>query len=426
MIRQYTYKFRLYPNKEQAAFLDEQMGYSRFVYNFFLERAISLYKIHNIKFNYYESKKIIPLLKKGFPFLKGCNSQSLQADLKNLDAAFRNYFEHRSKFPNFKKKLSSNSISIPQHFSVTDRILSIPKLKSGIKVKFHRRVSETVKSVTITRTPAGRHYVNMLVEKTFAPLPGTNKVSGIDVGIKSFAAITSGADAGNSVTVKVDNPKYLLKSQDKLKKLSRQFAKKMKGSKNKVKFRKRLSALHEKVSNQRKDFQHKLSLKTVNDSQVIVLEDLNIKGMVKNRHLSKSIQDASWGMFAGLLAYKAERHGREILRVNRFYPSSKTCPICGYIKQDLKLSDRKWTCPDCGTKHDRDEAASLNLFLEGLKKVGRIRSRTITKPMALCPMKWPEPAHCEPTPAEYAPAGIQSTGYSRHTLKQEALLFIGG
>jgi putative transposase len=409
MTKQYTYKFRIYPNKEQAAFLGEQLGYCRFVYNFFLERAVNLYKIHNIKFNYYESKKIIPLLKKGFPFLKDCNSQSLQAALKNLDAAFRNFFQHRSKFPNFKKKISSNSISVPQHFTITDSTLLIPKLKLGIKVKFHRRVNETVKSITITRNPSGKYYVNMLVEKTFAPLSITNKVSGIDVGIKSFAVITSGTDAGNSVTVKIDNPKYLLKSQDKLKKLNRQFAKKTKGSKNKAKFRKILASLYEKVTNQRKDFQHKLSSKTVNDSQVIVLEDLNIKGMVKNRHLSKSISDASWGIFAAQLAYKADWYGREIIKVNRFYPSSKTCPDCGYIKRDLRLSDRRWTCPVCGTEHDRDNNASHNLFLEGIKlKVGRVS---------------PEPAYYEPTPAEYAPAGIHNTGYSRHTSKQEACRF---
>ncbi len=412
MTKQYTYKFRIYPNKEQAAFLGEQLGYCRFVYNFFLERAVNLYKIHNIKFNYYESKKIIPLLKKGFPFLKDCNSQSLQAALKNLDAAFRNFFQHRSKFPNFKKKISSNSISVPQHFTITDSTLLIPKLKLGIKVKFHRRVNETVKSITITRNPSGKYYVNMLVEKTFAPLSITNKVSGIDVGIKSFAVITSGTDAGNSVTVKIDNPKYLLKSQDKLKKLNRQFAKKTKGSKNKAKFRKILASLYEKVTNQRKDFQHKLSSKTVNDSQVIVLEDLNIKGMVKNRHLSKSISDASWGIFAAQLAYKADWYGREIIKVNRFYPSSKTCPDCGYIKRDLRLSDRRWTCPVCGTEHDRDNNASHNLFLEGIKlKVGRVS---------------PEPAYYEPTPAEYAPAGIHNTGYSRHTSKQEARGFING
>ena len=412
MTKQYTYKFRLYPNKEQAVFLDAQFGSGRFVYNFFLERAVNLYKVHGVKFSYYESVMMLPLLKKGFPFLKASNAQSLQAAIKNLDAAFRNFFQYRSRFPKFKKKISANSISVPQSFTLIDNAIFIPKLKSGIKVKFHRRVSETVKSITITRNQSGKYYVNMLVEKTFVPLPITNKVLGIDVGIKSFAAITFGTGIDDAARTKVENPKYLLKAQAQLKKLNRQFAKKTKGSKNKVKFRKeRLAPLYEKVANQRKDFQHKLSSGMINDSQVIILEDLNIKGMVKNRHLSKSINDASWGMFAAQLAYKADWYGREILKVNRFYPSSKTCSVCGFINADLKLSDRKWTCPDCKTIHDRDDNASLNLFLEGLKKVGRVS---------------PEPAHCEPTPVEYAPAGIQSTGYSCHTTKQEAAASLSG
>ena len=413
MIKQYTYKFRLYPTKKQQAFLLEQIGYNRFVYNFFLERAINLYKVHGVKFSYHESATRLPLLKKGFPFLRTANSQSLQATLKNLDAAFRNFFQHKSKFPNFKKKLSSNSISVPQHFTITDSTLLIPKLKSGIKIKFHRRVNETIKSITITRNPAGKYYVNMLVEKIFMPLPETNKVTGIDLGLKSFATITSGTDIDNGVTVKIDNPKYLLRAQDMLKKLNRQFAKKTRGSKNKVKFRKRLSVLHEKIGNQRKDFLHKLSSRTVSDSQVIAIEDLNIKGMVKNRHLSKSISDAGWCMFMTQLAYKADRYGLEILKVNRFYPSSKTCsvPGCGYVYKELKLSERSWVCLECGTLHDRDDNASINLFLEGLKEVGRVS---------------PEPTHNESTPEEYAPAGIQSNGYSRHTMRQEAAASLSG
>ena len=414
MIKQYTYKFRLYPTKEQEAFLSEQIGYNRFVYNFFLERAVNLYKVYGVKFSYNESATRLPLLKKGFLFLRAANSQSLQATLKNLDAAFRNFFQHKAKFPNFKKKISSNSIAIPQHFVITDGTIFLPKLKSGIKVKFHRRVNETVKSITITRNSSSKYYVNMLVEKTFALLPITNNVSGIDVGIKSFATITSGTDAVNAVTVKVGNPKYLLKAQDMLKKLNRQFAKKTKGSKNKVKFRKRLSVLHEKVGNQRKDFLNKLSSKTVNDSQVIAIEDLNIKGMVKNRHLSKSISDAGWGMFLEFALYKADLYGRDVHKVNRFYPSSKTCSNCGHIKHDLKLSERFWVCPKCGTLHDRDENASNNLFIEGLKKVGRVSPEPSVEIIPLA------------TPAEYAPAGIQSTGYSRHTLKQEAAASLSG
>ncbi len=408
MTKQYTYRFRLEPNKEQTAYLNKQFGYNRFVYNFFLERAINLYKIHNIKFNYYESKKIIPLLKKGFPFLKLANSQSLQTSLKNLDAAFRNFLSSRAKFPNFKKKLSSNSVSIPQYFSINGNFLHIPKLEKGIKVKFHRKVYETVKSISITQLTSGKYYVNMLVEKEFTPLLKINKVSGIDVGLKDFAVITAGTDADNYNSLKISNPKYLVKSQKQLIKLSRQLSKKRhkrtktdktSPSSNYIKFKNKLSKLHEHIFNQRKDFLHKVSLRTVNDSQVIVLEDLNIKGMVKNRSLSPSISDASWGMFNDMLKYKADWNGRQVYKVDRFYPSSKTCSNCGSVLQDLKLSAREWTCPDCGITHDRDVNASINLFLEGLKVGGE---------------------SAELTPAEYAPAGIHNTGYSRHTLKQEA------
>ena len=401
MNKQYIYKFRIYPNKEQITFIDEQFGYNRFVYNFFLERSINLYKNYGIKTNYYSNAVILPLLKKGFPFLLNAISQSLQVSLKNLDTAFRNFFQHRAKFPKFKKKINFNSIVIQQRFKINNNSLFIPKLKTAIKIKFHRKVNETVKSISISKTTSGKYYVNMLVEKEFYALPKINKTSGIDLGLKDFAIITSGDGVNNYSSIKINNYKYFIKSQNKLKKLNRQFAKKTKGSKNKIKFRNRLSLLHEKVANQRKDFLHKLSSMTVNDSQVIVIEDLNIKGMVKNRHLSKSITDVSWGMFTKQLKYKADWYGRDVIKVNRFYPSSKTCSKCGYIKQDLKLSDRQWTCPDCKTTHDRDINASINLFLEGLKL-------TIGQELS------------ELTPAEYAPAGYQNIGISRHTLKQEA------
>ena len=414
MTKQYTYKFRIYPNREQTAFLGGQIGYNRFVYNFFLERAINLYKIHNIKFNYYASKKVIPLLKKGFPFLRLANSQSLQSSLKNLDAAFKNFFCGRAKFPAFKKKNDNYGIAIPQHFVIKDGLLYLPKLESPVKVKFHRKVQETVKSINITKTPSNKYYVNMLVEKEFTPKSKSVKVSGIDLGIKDFAIITSGTAHKNYNSVKVLNPKYLVKSQRRLIKLSRQLSKKRhrktktdktKPSGNYIKFKNRLSKLHEHITNQRKDYLHKASSKTVNDSQVIVLEDLNIKGMVKNKCLSKSISDASWGMFAGMLKYKADWYGRDIVTVDRFYPSSKTCNKCGYIKHDLKLSDRGWICPVCDAVHDRDVNASINLFLKGL----------------IIRQELPEL-----TPAEYAPAGIQSIGYSGHTSKQEASRFMRG
>ena len=414
MTKQYTYRFRIYPNKEQIAFLKEQTGYNGFVYNFFLERAVNLHKYYDIKFNYYEFKKILPLLKKGFPFLNDANSQSLQASLKDLNTAFHKFFTKQAGFPNFKKKNRYSSIVIPQHFSINGNSLHIPKLKSCIKIKFHRKVYETVKSISISKTTAGKYYVNMLVEKEFYKLPEINKISGIDLGVKDFAIITAGTDKTDYKTNKEPNNKYLVKSQKRLIKLSRGLDRKRhkktktdktKPSGNYIKFKNRLSKLHEHTANQRKDFLHRLSLKTVNDSQVIAIEDLNIKGMVKSRRLSKSISDAGWSKFVDMLEYKADWYGRNMFKANRFYPSSKTCSNCGYIKQDLRLQDRQWTCPQCGTHHDRDINASINLFLEGLK-IGRVSP--------------------ELTPAEYAPAGIQNIGYSSHTSKQEATQFIEG
>ena len=411
----YVYRFRLYPNAEQITYLDEQMSYNRFVYNFFLERATHLYKTHNIKFNYYEFQKILPLLKKGFSFLKEANAQSLQVSLRDLDDAFQKFFKKQAGYPNFKKKGIYNSIVIPQKFKIQDSFISIPKLKSAIKVKFHRRFHETVKSISISKTTSGKYYVNMLVEKfaftPYIPKKALNVSTGIDLGLKDFAIITTGTDIDNKESFKISNPKYLLKSQKRLIKLSRQLDRKIHKrskqdrttpSKNYIKFKNKLSKLHEHIFNQRNDFLHKMSSRTVNDSQVIVLEDLNIKGMVKNERLSKSIYDVSWSKFNDMLSYKSSWYGRQIFKVNRFYPSSKTCstPDCGYIYRDLKLSERFWTCPQCGVVHDRDINASINLFIEGLKQIGQ--------------------GLPELTPAEYAPAGYQNIGISRHTLRQEA------
>ena len=428
MIRQYTYKFRLYPTKEQQAFLSEQEGYIRFAYNFFLERSNHLYVL-GVKDAYkqYSNNKILPKIKKGFPFLKNALSQALQASLGDLEAAYKNFFQGRAKHPKFKSKRDYNSICIPQAFKYIGDKLSIPKLKTKIKVKANKYkrnsrvvITENIKSVSITKTRTGKYYVNLLVQKEFTPLPKTGKVTGIDLGLKDYAALTTGISNTNKVSYKEANPKYLAKSQKRLTKLQRQLDRKQhrrsrndntRASSSYKKFNATVSKLHEHILNQRKDFLHKLSSRTVNDSQVIVIEDLNVKGMVKNKHLSKSIQDASWGMFAGQLAYKADWYGRDMLKVNRFYPSSKTCSVCGYVKRDLRLSDRKWICPECNTVHDRDDNASINLFLEGIKKVGRVS---------------PEPAYCEPTPAEYAPAGSQIIGSSRHTSKQEAAASLSG
>lgn len=305
----YTYRFRIYPNKEQIIYFNEQIGYHRFVYNFFLERTINLYENYNIKNNYHSNSAILPLLKKGFPFLKEANSQSLQGSLRALDDAYHRFFTKQAGYPNFKKKYSYNSIVIPQSFKIVNNTIQIPKLKSSIKVKFHRHFYETVNSISISKTTSGKYYVNMLIDKfkytPYIPKKTLGISTGIDLGIKDFATITTGTNINDKQTHKIPNPTYLLKSQKKLVKLSRWLNRKVHkrtkqdkttSSKNYLKFKNKLSLLHEHIFNQRNNFLHKLSSRIVNDNQVIILEDLNIKGMSQSPHpfgcgLSREVQE---------------------------------------------------------------------------------------------------------------------------------------
>ena len=369
----YTYHFRLYPNNSQQKFLKQQMGSVRFVYNKILEIAISEYEKNNKKWNYYEYKKLLPKLKKQYPFLKEINSQSLQGAVINLNKAFKAFFKGISKFPKFKRKRKRNgSFAVPQHFRIQDNKIFVPKLKTGIKARFHREIEGKIKSLTISGTPTNKYYVSILVEKDIKKLQLSQSICGIDVGIKSFATIAQGDS--NIKLSKIDNPNYLSKSEKRLKRLQKQLDRKQhrrtkedntKASKNYIKFSKIVSNLHEKIKNQRKNFLHKLSKSVINDNQVITVENLNVKGMLKNHHLAKAISDTGWSMFINMLKYKAEWYGRTFIQVDRFYPSSKTCSNCGYIKKDLKLSDRQWICPVCGTHHDRDINASVNLYKIG-------------------------------------------------------------
>lgn len=357
----YIYRFRLYPTKEQLEFLNRQIGHCRFVYNKLLEIAKENYEKRGKKWNYYEYKKLLPKLKEEFPFLKEANSQSLQETVKWLDRAFKNFFKGLAKFPRFKSKKRVNSVSIPQHFRIEGNKIKIPKLRTLIKFKKHRNIEGKIKSVSITKLPSGKFYLNVLVDRKIEPLPETDKAVAIDVGLIHFCTLSTGE--------KIENPRNLLKTEKKLKKLQRKLSRKVRGSNKYLKLRKKLAKLHEKVVNQRNDFLHKLSKRIIGDNQAIVVEDLNIRGLLKNSNLSKHIADASWRRFVFYLEYKAKLYGRKLIKVNPFYPSSKLCCVCGYKNENLKLSDRKWKCPNCGTEHDRDYNATLNLLKEGLKHV---------------------------------------------------------
>jgi len=344
----YVYRFRLYPTEEQVEFLNRQIGHCRFVYNKLLEIAKESYEKERKKWNYYEYKKLLPELKKEFPFLKEANSQSLQESVKWLDRAFKNFFKGLAKFPKFKSKKRVNSVSIPQHFRIEGNRVKIPKLKTLIKFRKYREIEGKIKSISITKLPSGKFYLNVLVDREIEPLPETGRVIAIDVGLTHFCTLSTGE--------KIENPKHLSQTEKRLKKLQRKLSRKVKGSNKYRKLQKKIAKLHEKVVNQRNDFLHELSKKIIGDNQAVIVEDLNIKGLLQNGNLSKHIADASWRKFISYLEYKAKLYGRKLIKISPFYPSSRLCSVCGYKNENLKLSDREWKCPDCGTEHDRDYA----------------------------------------------------------------------
>jgi len=349
----YVYRFRLYPKKDQIEFLNRQIGHCRFVYN----KLLALAK-EKKDWNYYKYKRLLPELKKEYPFLKEANSQSLQETVKNLHRAFKNFFEGRTKHPKFKKKKHANSISIPQHFTIKDNKIKIPKLSSPIRFIKHREIEGNIKSISITKTPTGKFYLNVLVDRETIKLPSSTNIIALDLGLTHFCTLSDGT--------KIETPKYLIKAEKRLKRIQRELSKKQKGSKRWKILKRRVAKLHERIKNQRNDFLHKLSRKLIGDNQAIIVESLNIKGMLKNHHLAKHISDSGWSRFISMLDYKAKLYGRKLIQAPPFYPSSKLCSVCGYKNDNLTLSNRYWTCPVCGTKHDRDINAARNLLKIGL------------------------------------------------------------
>lgn len=348
-------KYRLYPTEAQKMLLNKHIGSARFVYNLALETKQTAYAGNQVNLSCFDLIKQLPELKKECEWLKEVNSQTLQQSITNLDTAFTNFFKGQAKFPRYKsKKRGNQSFNVPQNVKLDfdGEKLIIPKFKKGIKAIFHRKFDGNIKQATISRTPTGKYFASVLIDTKDVNKPKTKITKettiGVDLGIKDFL-ITS---EGNVVS----NPKFLKKKMGKLKYIQSKYSK-HKGKRT----RNKLAKLHEKVANQRLDFLHKVSTKLIRDNQTIALETLNIKGMVKNHNLAQSITDVSWGMFTRILEYKAEWHGTNIIRIGTFEPSSKTCSCCGYINKELKLSDREWKCNGCGTIHDRDINAALNI-----------------------------------------------------------------
>lgn len=358
-----TYKYRIYPNKEQEQTLARYFGSVRFVYNHFLAERKQQYNETGKSDNYYTQAKTLTELKKQeeYCWLKEINSQTLQFTLRNLETAYTNFFRGKAKFPRFKAKKNGGSFHIPQFCSIENGMVYIPKFKEGIKVNEHRPFEGTVRNMTISVTPSGKYYVSIISQVNYEPLQKTNAKVGIDLGLKDLVITSDGK--------KYSSNKFIKHYAKELAKAQKHLSKKQKGSNSWNRQRLKVAKIQEKIHNCRFDKLHKISTDLIRNYDVICCEDLNVKGMQKNHKLAQSISDASWGMLLTLLTYKADMNDKQIIKIGRYYPSSKTCHSCGYIKEDLKLRDRKWICPVCGEIHDRDTNAALNILKEGLRNI---------------------------------------------------------
>ena len=355
-----AYKYRIYPTSEQKLYLAKTFGCTRFIYNQMLADRIKSYE-ENKDLDIKAIKYPTPAqYKKEYEWLKEVDSLALANAQMNLDKAYKNFFRDKSVgFPKFKSK-KTNRFSYTTNnqngtISVDGNFVKIPKLKSKIKIVLHRQFKGLIKSATISKTPSNQYYISILVDTENIQLPKNDNKIGIDLGLKEFAICSNGDRFGN--------PKNLRKSEKKLAKLQKDLSRKTKGSNNRYKARLKVAKLHQKIANQRKDFLQKLSTKIINENQVIVLEDLKVKNMLQNHKLAKAISEVSWAKFRTMLEYKASWYGRKVIIAPSNYASSQLCSKCGYKNSDVKnLEFRKWTCPQCGKKHDRDINASINLL----------------------------------------------------------------
>jgi len=358
-----TYKYRLYPNAEQRVLMAKHIGCARYIYNYALSKKTESYQTTGKGLSRYEISALIPVLKSNeeTAWLKEVNSQSIQASIEHLDKAFTRFFKLKLGFPKFKSKHNSTqSFTIPQSTKVNFEFnsINIPKFKKSIKCKIHRTFDGEIRKSTITLTPTGKYFISILVE-TNSDIPikkpiVESQAVGIDLGIKIFAVLSDGTE--------IANPKHLSKSLNILKLYQRRVSRKVKGSKNRKKAVKRLAVLHEKITNKRNDFLHKTSSFLIKSYNTICLETLSAKEMMQNNNspLARRLSDISICKFNEIIDYKAEWNGNNILRIGRFEPSSKLC-TCGVINNNLKLSDRVWTCNSCDSTHNRDVLASNNI-----------------------------------------------------------------
>ena len=371
-IRHKSYKFRLYPTEKQMMMFEKTFGCSRFIWNQMLADKIQYYKETGKSLNNTPAQ-----YKKEYPWLKEVDSLALCNVQLNLQKAYQSFFKNKNHFgfPTFKSKKRTYRQSYQTNnnngnIAVCNNKVKLPKV-GWVKIKAHRKIKGVIKSATISKTATGKYFISILCETDIQPFIKTNSNVGIDLGLSHFAILSTGE--------KIENPRFLISASKKLAKeqkilsrrglLAKQRGKKLSESMNYQKQRLKVARLHEKISNQRRDFLSKLSTHLIKNHDIICMEDLRSKNLMRNHHLAKAIADVSWAEFVRMLEYKADWYEKQVSKVSRWFPSSQICSSCKVNSGKKPLHIREWTCESCGAHHDRDLNASLNILHEGLKLI---------------------------------------------------------
>ena len=358
-----AYQYRIYPTDEQKQNLARTFGCARFVYNWALRLRTDAYYQEQKRIGYHETSAMLTNLKKqpAYAWLNEVSCVPPQQALRHLEKAFKNFFEGRAAYPKFHSRHGEQSAEYTTSaFKWDGHSLTLAKMNTPLDIVWSRPLPKGCKptTVTITKDTANRYFVSILVEEDIKPLPIVTKQIGLDLGLKSMVITSDGEHIGN--------PRYFRKDEKKLAKAQRRLAKKKKGSKNRNKARLKVAKIHAKIADRRRDYQHQLSTRIVHENQVICIESLSVKNMVKNHSLAKSISDVGWSEFTRQLTYKAEWYGRTLIKIDKWYPSSKRCHCCGRVLDSLSLDERFWMCPQCHSFHDRDINAAKNVLAAGL------------------------------------------------------------